>query len=138
MIASLFLRVYGTHQQNAGSSLVPLAITNLAASTGCDSFITESLVHDSVLSFHWTRRSHPAMVFINLHWLVLVVMYLSSMLMATDFSFLESTIPSISIKLYPLESTCKCDMFFIPTCFFLIPAFICIMTQLFASKTSDL
>ena len=88
MIASLFLRVYGTHQQNAGSSLIPLAIANSAISTGCDSFITESLVHDSVLSFHQARRSHLAVVFINLLWPFLVVMYLSSMLTATDSSFL--------------------------------------------------
>ena len=88
MIASLFLRVYGTHQQNAGSSLIPLALANSAVSTGCNSFITESWVHDSLLFFHQTRRSHPAMVFINLCLLVLVVMYLSSMLMATDSSFL--------------------------------------------------
>ena len=32
----------------------------------------------------------------------------------------------------------KGDMFFIPTCFFLIPAFICIMTQLFTFETSDI
>ena len=88
MIASLFLVVYGTHQQNAGSSLIPLAITNLAISTGCDSFITESLVHNSVLSFHQTWRSYQAMVFINLCWPFLVVTYLSSMLTATDSSFL--------------------------------------------------
>ena len=93
MIASLFLRVYGTHQQNAGLSLIPVAITNSAVSTGCNSFITKSLVHDSVLSCHWTRRSHLDMVLINLHWPVLLVIYLSSMLTATDLSFLWSTMP---------------------------------------------
>ena len=88
MIGSLFLMVYGTHPQNAGSSLILLAITNSAVSTWCDSFITESLVNDSVLSCHRRRRSHLAMLFINLCQPVLVITYLSSMLMTTDSSFL--------------------------------------------------
>ena len=63
MIASLFLRVYGAHQKYAGSSLIPLTLTNSTVSTGCNSFITESLVYNSVLFFHQTRRFHLAVVF---------------------------------------------------------------------------
>ena len=40
MIASHFLRVYGTHQQNTGSSLIPLTLENSAVTTGHNSFIT--------------------------------------------------------------------------------------------------
>ena len=53
IIIYLFLRVNGTHDENAGSSKMPFATKNSATSTGLDSFRILIVVQVTVSSFHW-------------------------------------------------------------------------------------
>ena len=63
MILCLFFKTWVVHQENAGSSLIPIASAYSPTSTGYDSFMSLNLSHEVDLSFHSMQSCHPLMVF---------------------------------------------------------------------------
>ena len=66
MILCLFFRTWVVHQENAGSSLIPIASAYSAISTGYDSFMLLNLSHEVYLSIHPMQSRHP-LVFLCLY-----------------------------------------------------------------------
>ena len=63
MILCLFFNTWVVHQENAVSSLIPIASAYSATSTGYDSFMSLNLSHDVDLSFDSMQSCHPFVVF---------------------------------------------------------------------------
>ena len=62
MILCLFFKTWVVHQENAGSSLIPIASAYSATSTGYDSFMSLNLSHEVDFSFHSIQSCHPLVV----------------------------------------------------------------------------
>ena len=79
MILSRRRRVYGTHQQKAGSRSMLRDTANSATSTGLDSLSMFKGIHSSSPIFHCTNNFHPAVVRRIRRVPLLVVMYISAL-----------------------------------------------------------
>ena len=62
MILCIIFKTWVVHQENTGSSLIPIASAYSATSTRYDSFMSFSLSHEDDLSFHSMHSCHPLAV----------------------------------------------------------------------------